>query len=112
MTNRERGDYLERQVKRTLTDLGWTVVRAAGSHGVADLVALRAGSTPLLVSCKLNGRIGPAERADLLNAATASGARAILAARRRRGWVHLFVVGELGITDLDELRVPHVQVAP
>ena len=106
MTNRERGDYLERQAKSALVDLGWVVVRAAGSHGVADLVALRAGNTPLLVSCKLNGYLRPAERHDLLAAAERAGARPILAGRLRRGWVRLYVVREGALEELDEVQVP------
>jgi Holliday junction resolvase len=108
VTNRTRGDYLERQTKAALVDLGWLVTRSAGSMGIADLVALRKGSTPLLVSCKVGGRIDPGERAELCAAAEAAGARAILAQRRRRGWVRLDVVrrDRSAMTPLDEIPVP------
>ena len=47
MTNRTRGDDFERQTKDALRAYEWLVVRSAGSLGVADLVALRGGNTPL-----------------------------------------------------------------
>lgn len=108
LTNRQRGDYFERQVVLTLRAHGWIVVRSAGSLGVADLVALRKGNTPTLVSCKLGGRIGPAERAALVEAADLAGARAVLAMRPRGGRVLLAAVlrGSSHLVPLDTLRVP------
>lgn len=91
-SNRARGDYLERQTKSALQAHGWVVVRAAGSLGVADIVALRAGNTPLLISCKLNGHIAPLERRALIEACQAAGARPIMAARSKRGVVDIYVV--------------------
>ena len=105
-SNRQRGDYLERQAKAALGDLGWIMIRAAGSHGIMDLVALRAGNTPLLVSCKTNGRIGPGERVALCEAAALAGARPVMACRRKRGWIALLVVRPDGFRDLDSIRVP------
>lgn len=87
MTNRARGDYHEHRTRDALTTAGWVVVRAAGSLGPADLVALQAGALPLLVSCKTKARISPAERAVLLDAADQAGARPVLAWRESRGWV-------------------------
>lgn len=109
-SNRGRGDYLERQVRAALRRYGWTVVRAAGSLGVADLVALRHGNTPLLVSCKLTGLPPPAERRALLEAATSAGARPIIATREHPGWVVLY--GMLSDAPRDyvlagELKVPN-----
>lgn len=107
-SNRQRGDYFERQVRDALTRYGWLVVRPGGSRGPADLVALRDGSTPLLVQCKLSGRIDPAERRALRDAAEYAGARAIVAKRVRRGWVHLGCVAADAsvVIPLDELKVP------
>lgn len=87
MTNRGRGDYLERQTRSALRAAGWIVVRAAGSLGVADIVGLRAGNTPLLVSCKLGALPPPDERIALLAAAERAGARPIVATREHPGWV-------------------------
>lgn len=92
MTNRQRGDYFERQTRDALTDSGWLIIRAAGSLGPADLVALRNGSMPLLLACKTSKRISPAERMALIIAAQQAGARPLLATRVRPGWVDLFTV--------------------
>lgn len=88
LSNRQRGDYFERQTRDALRAAGWFVIRAAGSKGVADLVALRAGQAPLLVSCKLGGRVPPAERQALWDAAELGGGRPVVALRETRGRVH------------------------
>jgi Holliday junction resolvase len=107
MTNRQRGDYLERQARAALESCGWYVARSAGSLGPADLVALRAGFRPLLVACKTNGRIGPGERAAIVDAATLAGARPMLAARALRGHVDLFDVRSGCVSPLvDRIKVP------
>mgnify|MGYP000570454909 FL=1 len=64
-----RGAAFERKVRRLLEEDGWFVVRAAGSKGIVDLVALRERGNVLrvqLISCKLNGYVPPAEREQLL----------------------------------------------
>jgi len=108
LTNRQRGDYFERQVVHTLRAHGWFVIRAAGSLGVADLVALRKGNTPTLVSCKLGGRIPPSERAAIMDAADRAGARAVVAMRPKNGRVLLAAVtrSTSHLVPLDTLRVP------
>jgi Holliday junction resolvase len=111
-SNRQRGDYLERQTRAALEACGWIVVRAAGSLGVADLVALRADMRPLLVSCKLGPKGGrasipPAERAALVDAAHAAGARPIMATRTTRGHVDIRVVrADTSYPLVDRIRVP------
>jgi hypothetical protein len=44
---RAAGDYFERRTRDALVADGWTVIRTAGSLGIADLVALRADRDPL-----------------------------------------------------------------
>jgi len=106
-TSRAAGDYLERQAREALRVHGWFVVRAAGSHGIEDLVALRNGSTPLLVSCKTNGKIGPQERAQLVESSRLAGARPLCAYRSRRGWVDLAVVYVDRVGEqIDTIKVP------
>lgn len=107
-SNRERGDYFERQAQDALEAVGWYVTRSAGSFGVADLVALRDGDKPLLVSCKLAGRIGPDERFRLLEACRLAGARAVVASRPKNGRVMLAAVmhGTARQVPIDTLRVP------
>ena len=46
-----RGRRLEWQVKKDLEADGWTVMRTAGSHGFADLIALR-DDTIRFIQCK------------------------------------------------------------
>jgi Holliday junction resolvase len=111
-TSRAAGDYLERQTREALRAHGWIVVRAAGSHGIADLVALRAGNTPLLVSCKTNGKIGPQERTELVETAQRAGARPICAYRRQRGWVDLApVLVDRVDEQIETLKVPKRQTS-
>ena len=59
------------------------MLRAAGSKGPADLVALRRGRRPVLVACSVSGVRPPARRA-LAQAARKAGARAVLARRNGR----------------------------
>lgn len=110
MGNRQRGDYLERQAKACLVSHGWWVIRAAGSHGVADLVALRRGQRTLAVSCKLDGRLRPAEREALLGLANMAQVVPVIASRRIRGHVLLEMLDSDGHTRhwLDEMHVPPV----
>lgn len=114
MSNRERGDYLERQTRTALIGFGWVVVRAGGSLGPADLVALRVGNTPLLIQCKILGkgrnfpRVDPGERTALWECAEMAGARPIIATRYRGGYVALLSLNGPAWTEyplLDELHV-------
>jgi Holliday junction resolvase len=78
-----RGHDRERQIKALLEKEDWLVTRAAGSLGVADLVALKAGRRPLLVECKSTAggpyeRFQPADRLQMLLAASIAGADATL----------------------------------
>lgn len=82
---RRRGDYHELRTRDDLEAHGWQVTRAAGSLGIADLIALKAGNPPLLVSCKLGGKIGPAERLQLWRVAQRAGAVPLVAWRPMRG---------------------------
>lgn len=77
MAGRQRGIDRERRVAFSLRAEGWTVVRAAGSLGVADLVAGKDGRT-MLVEVKSTARgpfehFPPADRIALLEAAHAAG---------------------------------------
>lgn len=51
MTNYGNGSYFERRVLGILEHDGYTVVRSAGSHGVADVIGLKAFEI-VLVQCK------------------------------------------------------------
>jgi Holliday junction resolvase len=84
---RRRGDYFERQAKAELERQGWLVVRAGGSLGPADLMAVSRDRPPLIVSCKLGGRIPPRERQELIVLAQRYGAHAVVMWRSSPGMV-------------------------
>jgi Holliday junction resolvase len=84
------GHNRERQVLRKLQDEGWYVLRAAGSLGVADLIALHKGREPRMIEVKATkagpfAGFGPADRADLIAAAEQAGAQAWLVHWPRHG---------------------------
>lgn len=90
--SRNRGHDRERAVKKILVGEGWVVLRAPGSLGTFDLVALRSvkyapfgvASECRLIEVKSTAggpyeRFGPQDRAELLAAAKKAGAKAELA---------------------------------
>lgn len=90
-----RGIQRERAVKAWLQERDWLVVRAAGSLGGVDLVALKDGQRPMLVEVKSTAsgpfdHFRPAERAALLLAAEMAGGVAVLAWWPPRGKLRLF----------------------
>lgn len=86
MTNYANGSAFERKVARLLSDDGYLVIRAAGSHGEADLVAIKPGQI-LLVQCKTSGRLDPGEWNAFYSAADSVGAVPLLAHRPAPGQV-------------------------
>lgn len=92
-TNGARGASFERKVAAALTADGYLVVRAAGSHGPADLIAIKFGQV-LFVQAKLNGRMDPHEWNPFYTIATSVGALPILAYRPgRQGIAYLLLTG-------------------
>ena len=75
----DRGRKLEYETAADLIPRGWIVLRMAGSHGAADLIAARNGQIPLVIQCKKDGKISRAERDKLLELATAMCARPLVA---------------------------------
>lgn len=86
--NYARGTALERLVCERLEMLGWLTVRAAGSHGPADVWAAKPNEFHeprlLLVQCKagIEGRIRGVERDALVVTAHGVGAIPVLATSR------------------------------
>lgn len=83
MRGGQAGRARERQVADKLRGDDWVVVKGT-TYGVADLVALRVGSTPRLIEVKSTAggpyeRFGPAARASLIAEAERAGAQAWLA---------------------------------
>jgi len=71
--NYQRGRRLEYDAAAALEADGYLVMRAPGSKGCADLIALKRGEV-LLVQCKTDGYLTPDERAELFGAARLVGA--------------------------------------
>jgi Holliday junction resolvase len=75
-----RGIQRERDLANQLREEGWFVLRAAGSHGEADLIALHVGRDPRMIEVKSTKRgpfagFSPADRAHLLESARQAGAQ-------------------------------------
>jgi Holliday junction resolvase len=84
-----RGHDRERRVVDYLNERDWLAFRAPGSLGVADVVALRVGHTPMLIEVKSTispySHFLPAHRERLSFAAKLAGADAFLAWWPSRG---------------------------
>lgn len=94
-TNKARGTAFERKVAAALEADGYLVIRAAGSHGAADLVAVKTGQV-LFVQVKLGGAgaCSPAEWNEFFRLASSVGALPILAYRPgRQGVAYWLVTG-------------------
>jgi Holliday junction resolvase len=94
-----RGIQRERQVRDQLRNEDWIAFRAPASLGVADVVALRAGSTPRMIEVKSTvagpyHSFGPADRAALSLAARMAGADALLCWWPPRGKMHWIAEAE------------------
>lgn len=94
MSASRRGIERERTLLKQLRAEGWLVVRAAGSLGVADLLAVRAGEIRVIEvkSTAANpwASFGPADRRALLDAAEIAGGEAWLywhPPRREPRWI-------------------------
>ena len=83
-TNYRRGADFERRVGRDLEGRGWSVVRSAGSHKPADVVAMRGGTT-VCVQCKRDGRLPPEEWNKFLDWCLVAGAVPVMASTSGRG---------------------------
>ena len=68
MAQYHRGRAFEHAVRAALVADGYDVVRSAGSKTKIDLIAFKT-SQVLLVQCKVDGKISPAERGSLLRVA-------------------------------------------
>jgi Holliday junction resolvase len=102
---RRRGDRHERMTQADLSRHGWLAIRFPGSgsgdsmasDAHVDLIAIRRGHTPLLVSCKISGRVPRAELEALVRVAERYGAISLIASHPSRG-----VIGYRRAHDLDD----------
>ena len=78
------GNAFEKAAKRYLESHGLFVVRSAGSHGPADLVALiPGGGAPMLIQCKVSGDLRVREWNDLVKVARRFNTMPVLASRSK-----------------------------
>jgi len=111
MTNYSRGASFERTVKADLKARNFLVIRAAGSHGIVDLVAFppMEGTIvrePWFIQAKTNGIMSPAERFELYECAASHGAWAVRASRPTRGTIRYERLFTHGKTQWVELHLP------
>lgn len=87
MPNRNyiNGANFERRVKKELEEQGWLCFRTAGSHGVADVIAIQGGRVPRLIQCKLTGKISRTDRSKLKEVANEAGAVPMICWREKEG---------------------------
>lgn len=78
MSHYRLGAAFEHRVADKLRLAGWTVIRAAGSHGKADLVAVKPGCV-VFVQCKRHGALGTQEWNDVWELSQAAGAVPVMA---------------------------------
>ena len=76
------GANFERRCRTKLQDAGYFCVRSAGSHSVADLVAINEDFV-FLIQCKNNGKISKKERDKLINTADKCLAEPMLALKNK-----------------------------
>jgi Holliday junction resolvase len=79
MTGSARGIDRERKLRVVLASYGYWTMRAAGSLGVCDIIAMRAGEPPMFLEVKSTAggpyeRFGPVKRKALADAAQQAGA--------------------------------------
>jgi Holliday junction resolvase len=63
-SNYRAGRDLEYAAAKDLEANGYFVIRAAGSHGLADLIGFKPGEV-LVVQCKTDGKMTARQQADL-----------------------------------------------
>lgn len=63
--NYRKGYSFEKRVQKYFEENGYYVIRAAGSHGAADLVVIRPYRIPIFVQCKYNRNITSDEKMKL-----------------------------------------------
>lgn len=87
MSNYEKGARFEHAVMKDLERRGYVLrSRSAGSHGEADIIAVKDGRA-IAVQCKTDGRLGVAEWNRFYDVCTDAGAVPIMASKPYRGCI-------------------------
>ena len=106
VTNYQRGYRFELRVKKFFEDLGYYVVRSAGSHGIVDLVCLKGDefkpcTRVCLVQCKYgSGKISKKEWRKLDKLCKKMFACGYVALNDKKGKIRFRL-----ITDMDDTEV-------
>lgn len=90
MTNRNyrNGAVFENQVKRYFEGMGCLAFRSAGSHGLADVIAVSKDGAMFLIQCKKSGIFPKSEIAGLIQASQLFPCTFLLADHKERGKIH------------------------
>lgn len=81
-----RGVAFENQCQHYFEDLGYKVVRSAGSHGPIDLICGKKDEGTILVQCRMRGNVSKEEVAELREwAKDFNNARVLLAYKVGKG---------------------------
>jgi hypothetical protein len=99
VTGQARGTQRDRAVRDWYAEHDWFAVCARGSHGCADVLAIKLGHRPHVVQVKSTAggpweRFGPRDRAELAAAAALGGADAFLAHWPSRGRLRFYAENE------------------
>ncbi len=93
MTNYQRGYAFELRVMKKLEEYGYFCVASRGSHGPADIVAIKNGSA-LLIQCKRNGVISKEDWEELWLLSLNLNCSAYVYFTPKRGVIEFVPVGE------------------
>jgi len=88
LNNYKRGRNAEYVIKQKFEKEGYVVIRSAGSHGPADLIAARDHEI-ILIQVKTNGYLSKAEKEKLKEWAKHFGGKPVVAKKKGRRWVFL-----------------------
>jgi len=89
MTQYQRGYRFEREVWQKLVEKGYFVVRAAGSHGIFDLIAIK-NIDVRGVQCKVSGKISKDELNKMKETGEKYGILPVLAWKDKAGiWMEV-----------------------
>lgn len=106
MTTYQKGYHYELKMATYFRRRGYFVTRSAGSHGVADLVAIKKGKRPLLIQCKKgSGGVDADEHNKLYNVALESQSIPIIASEEDRRQTVFKVITGVAIKKGDEEKV-------
>lgn len=93
MTNYQRGYAFECRVMKHLESDDFFCVASRGSHGPADIVAIKSGWT-LLIQCKRDGRISKEDWQELFLLSVATNTKALLYYTPKRGVISFIEIGQ------------------